>query len=72
MSDGSREGFVRRTVALKDRWFSARCQRGVDDICQEVEQISSGGLGEGEGRGFKRAEFKSAHGNFFKTSFRMS
>lgn len=71
MSDGSKEGFVRRTVALEDRWFSARCQGGVDDISQEVKQISSDGTGGGEGRGFKRAEVKSAHGNFFKASFRM-
>lgn len=49
MSDGSSEGLVRRTVALKDRWLTARCQGGVDDISQEVEQISDDGPGGGEG-----------------------
>lgn len=42
---------------------------GLDDTRQEVEQISSDGVGGGEDIEFKRAEVKSAHGNFFRSSF---
>lgn len=36
---------------LKDRWFIARCQGGVDDISKEVEQLNTDGPGgEEEGK----------------------
>lgn len=56
--------FCEENSGSKDRWFTARCQGGVDNISEEVEQISSDGTGGGERSGFKRTEVKSAHGIF--------
>lgn len=34
-------------MSLTARWFTARCQGGVDDVGQEIEEINNGGPGGG-------------------------
>lgn len=41
--------FVRNIVFLKTRWFTARCQGGIDDVVQEMEEINNDGPGGGTG-----------------------
>lgn len=37
-------------VSLTARWFAARCQGGVDDAGQEIEEINNNSPGGGEVR----------------------